>query len=129
MLDDFSMLTGLPQGQQEALLQQMVGMGTLDERQALLAQQLAQAEALRNRQGPQRTTGVGAALQGLGDVASNLAGTLQGRDVRGKMEDLLGKKDAGRQEFVRSLLRAQELLRQQQQGGMGFVPPPPPATY
>lgn len=102
MMDEFSqMWESLPPEVQEQLL----GMGTLDERGALLQQQMAQAEALRQPSGKQYSTGLGAALGGLGDVTRMIGGTMDMGRLQKEQEALLGKKDAGRMSFARYGLR------------------------
>lgn len=102
MMDDFSQLwESLPPEVQEQLL----GMGTLDERGALLQQQMAQAEALRQPSGKQYSTGLGAALGGMGDLARTIGGTMDMSRLQKEQEALLGKKDAGRMSFARHGLR------------------------
>lgn len=100
--DDFSQLfDSLPPEVQEMLM----GMGTLDERGALLQQQMAQAEALRQPSGRQYSTGLGAALGGIGDFARQVAGTRGMDKAQGDLAALLDKKDAGRMAYAKNVLR------------------------
>lgn len=102
MMDDLNAL--LSQMTPEEL-EQIFGMGTLDERGALLNQQMAQAEALRQSSGKQYSTGLGAALGGLGDVTRMVGGTMDMNRLQKEQEALLGKKDAGRGLYVDALRR------------------------
>lgn len=102
MMDDLNAL--LSQMSPEEL-EQLLGMGTLDERGAMLNQQMAQAEALRQPSGQQHSTGWGAALGGVGDMARQIAGTRQMDALRQQQEALLGKKDAGRGLYVDAMRR------------------------
>jgi len=89
MMNDFSQFT-----QEE--LQQLMGLGSMDERQQLVRQQLAQAQALRDPISGQHSTGMGAALGGLGDVFRGIGGQAQGSTSQGKMMDLLKQQDIAR---------------------------------
>lgn len=102
MMDDFNAL--LSQMSPEEL-EQLLNLGTMDERGALLQQQMAQAEALRQPSGRQYSTGLGAALGGIGDLTRQIAGTRQMDTLRQQQEALLGKKDAGRGLYVDALRR------------------------
>jgi hypothetical protein len=101
---DFSaFLASLSPEEQEQLL----GMGTLDERQAMLEQQMAQAQALRQPSDSRHVTGLGAALGGLTDGLRYVQGTREMEALRAQQEGLLGKKDAGRGLFADVLRRKQ----------------------
>lgn len=84
-------------------LAQLLGLGTMDERSQLLQQQLAQAEALRS--GPQQhhSTGLGAALGGLGDVVKNVAGSMKAQKLNDQMAGLADEKDKRRQLYLKAL--------------------------
>lgn len=100
--DDFNaMLSSLSPEE----LQQLLGLGTLDERGALLSNQMAQADALMQPQGRQYSTGLGAALGGIGDLTRQIAGTRQQEALLKQQEALLGKKDAGRGLYTEALRR------------------------
>lgn len=102
-------------------LEQLLGMGTLDERGALLQQQQAQAEALRQKPGMAmgHVSPWGAALAGLGDVANQVRGGVQGQAAGQGLESLLGKKDAGRGAFVEALRRRKGVPAGAGMGDMG----------
>lgn len=102
MMDDLNTL--LAQMSPEEL-EQLLGLGTLDERGGMLQQQMAQAEALRQPSGQQYSTGWGAALGGVGDLTRQIAGTRQMDALRQQQEAILGKKDAGRGLYVDALRR------------------------
>lgn len=102
MMDDLNAL--LSQMSPEEL-EQLLGMGTLDERGGMLQQQMAQAEALRQPSGRQASTGWGAAFGGIADGLRNIQGTQQMDTLRQQQEALLNKKDAGRGKYVDALRR------------------------
>lgn len=84
-------------------LQQYMGLGTVDERSDLVAQQLAQADALRGQAMGDYSTPGGAALGGIGNIVEKMVGGYQGQELRGQQQDLLGQKDAGRMMFLEAL--------------------------
>jgi hypothetical protein len=86
-------------------LEELLALGTLDERGGLLQQQMAQAEALRQPSGRQHSTGLGAALGGIGDLTKFIGGTRQMDDLRAKQEALMGQKDAGRGLYANAIRR------------------------
>lgn len=102
MMDDLNAL--LSQMSPEEL-EQLLGLGTLDERGGMLNQQMAQAEALRQPSGRQATTGWGAAFGGAADGLRNIQGMQQMDAIRKQQEALLGKKDAGRGLYANALRR------------------------
>lgn len=106
-MDDLSsLLSQIPPEQ----LEQMLGLGTLDEEDALLAQQMEQAQALRKGSGKQFSTPVGALLGGLGDVINSGMGAQQANQLMGQRKDLLGKKTSGRKAYVDALRSSQTAL-------------------
>ena len=113
MTEDFNAL--LQQMTPEEL-EQLLGMGTLDERQNMLGHQMAQAEILKQGSGKQYSTGMGAALGGLADVIRAGQGQYQMQQAQAGMEDLLGQKDAGR------ALYADAIRRRPQQPTMDVTP-------
>ena len=84
---------------------QLLAMGTLDERQAMLDRQMQQAELLKQGSGKQYSTGMGAALGGLADVIRAGQGQYQMQQAQTGMEDLLGQKDAGRALYADAIRR------------------------
>ena len=96
MTEDFSAL--LQQMTPEEL-EQLLGMGTLDERQAQMERQRQQAELLRQGSNQQYNTGMGAALGGLADVIRAGQGQYQLENAEAGIQDILGKKDAGRKSY------------------------------
>jgi len=87
-------------------LQQMLGLGTLDERGALLDAQMQQAQALRRPTAVQRQTAGGAIGEGLGDLFRGIAGTIQEKDIGAQQAALLDKKDAGRKGYADAMVAA-----------------------
>lgn len=89
-------------------IKQLLGMGTLDERDQLLAQQQAQAQALMRGAGDssgRRTVG-SALVGGIGDLVGTIAGGAKMRDINAQRIGLLGKKDTGRAGYVDALAKA-----------------------
>lgn len=88
-------------------LKQLLGMGTLDERDQLLAQQQAQAAALMRGGDPSSRHTVGTALVGgIGDLVGTIAGGAKMRDINAQRTGLLNEKDAGRAGYVDALAKA-----------------------
>lgn len=87
-------------------LQQLLGMGSLDERGDAIQQQLEQAMALRNVRPVQRSTAGGAILSGLGDVVGNVRSEMQQKDLRSQQAANLDKKDAGRLAYAQAMANA-----------------------
>lgn len=92
-------------------LKQLLGMGTLDERGGIVQDQIKQAMAMRDPIAGQHSTGMGAALGGLGDVFRGIGGGVAEHGLRQQQQGLLAQKDAGRQSFGNLLIQA---LRGQQ---------------
>jgi hypothetical protein len=86
-------------------LEQLMGLGTLDERGALLDGQLAQAQALRTNNSQGHSTGLGAGLGGLSDVLNAYSSVRDQKAVGAEQQALAGKKDAGRNLYVELLRR------------------------
>lgn len=102
-------------------LQQLLGMGTLDEKGGALEQQMAQALALRQGGGRQYSTGAGAALGAVGDVLNGVRSHQQEGELKKQQEALLGQKDAGRNLYVELLRRrAQSAGKYNGQSGWAF---------
>lgn len=81
------------------LLRQLAGMPGLSEEDDILQQQLAQTEALRQGSGRQYTTGLGAALGGLGDALKGTVGAFAANAVRDKQRSNNAQRSAARQGF------------------------------
>lgn len=90
-----------------------VGMGTLDERGALLEQQLKQAQALRQPQGKEYSTVAGNLLGGMGDIFRGVAGGMKESQLQERQLALLGQKDEGRLKYDQTYM---EELRKLLQG-------------
>lgn len=104
-------------------LQQLLGMGTLDERGQLLQQQQAMAQALRQPQGGGYSSVGGAIGAGLGDLVRGIGGGIASADLMKQQQALLGQKDAGRSAYV-DALRAKPKMPGPVAGsaGMGDLP-------
>jgi hypothetical protein len=105
MMDDTTNPYGDFSAIPDDVLAELLGMGTLDERGDLLAQQMQQAQALRQGGGGQHSTGIGAVLGGLSDSLRYVQGTEKMDSLRAQQEALLDKKDAGRGRYVNALRR------------------------
>lgn len=88
-------------------LAELMGMGTLDERAALLEQQMAQAQALRQPSGERHITGAGGAFGGLNDAVKNVWGAYQQKQLQDQQAALLDQKDQGRSLYLDALRRRQ----------------------
>lgn len=115
--------------------QKLINLGTLDERAALLQQQLARAEALR-QPGPRHSTPMGAAVGGIGDIFNAIQSAMQQRDIQRQQQELLGQKDAGRLSLARAraaaLDRRRKAAMESAAPASGFAPlapPPPDSSY
>ncbi len=84
-------------------IQQLMGMGSLDEQGAQLDQQMAQAQALRQPSGENYSTATGAIAGGIGDTIRAIGGALQTRKIREQQKALTGKKDAGRSLYANTI--------------------------
>jgi hypothetical protein len=100
-------------------IHQLMGLSTADEQEAQLQAQLQQAEELRRAKSGAHTTGLGAALGGLGDVVNSGIGAYQQHKLHGQEQDLLGQKRAGREKYLEILRRAQLGDQLRGTGGMG----------
>lgn len=100
-------------------LEELLRLGTLDERGALLEQQLAQAQALRQPDNRQHYSGFAGAMAGLSNAANNVYGAYQQKKLGEQQQALLGQKDAGRG------LYADAIRRRPAQPTMDVVPAVP----
>jgi len=103
-------------------LEQLIGLGTLDERQQMLGHQMAQAELLRQPSNRHYSTGWGAALGGLADVVRAGQGQYQLEQAQQGMQDLLAQKDAGRGLYV-------DAIRRRPQQPTPDIAPPIPFSF
>lgn len=104
-------------------LEQMLGAGTLDERAALLQQQMAQAEGLRTNNAASARSPIGAALHGVGDMLNAYSARQGVQQARAGHEAVLGQKDALRRAYVEMLRRGGRSAPSPM--GAGDVPLPP----
>lgn len=112
-MDELAMLLeGMPPEQ----VQQLLGLGAIDEEQALLQQQMALAEQLRQGGGGSYSTPLGAALGGLGDVVGGTAGAFQQKGIGGEMQANVGRRVEGRDAYAQAMIDA---LRRQRADAMG----------
>ena len=100
-MNDFNdLISTLPPG----ALEQLLGLGTLDERGAMLDRQLAQAEALRQSGTTPRSTGLGALGSGLAGAINQAVAGAKSNQLRGEQTKLLSEKDRLRLLAVKALL-------------------------
>lgn len=100
--EDYKLMSSLP----PEALQKMLGLGTVDDQQALLQQQMAMAEALR--QPDQRNYGsVGGNIgAGIGNALGAFAGGMQQRDLMGQQRGLIDQRQGGREAYAKALADA-----------------------
>jgi hypothetical protein len=84
-------------------LQQLMQLGSMDEQDADLQQQLAQAQALGAPTEQHALTPTAAVLGGLGNIFKGLTAHRQEGDIRRKRDDLQRKKSEARQLFAQQL--------------------------
>jgi hypothetical protein len=90
-------------------LQQLMHLGTLNQRSDLIQQQMQQAIALRKPSGEKHITGFGAAVGGLADIGNSVVGQIRENKAREALD-----KNMTEQEKARSIIA--ELLRNRQAG-------------
>lgn len=88
-----------------AVLDELMRLGTLDERNALLEQQIAQAQALRQPDNAQHYSALGGVLGGLNSAIGNIYGTYKTEKAAAEQQNLLKQKDAGRGLYVQEMMR------------------------
>lgn len=90
-------------------LEQLLGLGTLDERGEALQQQMALAQALQQPMGGQPSiTPLGGALGALNNGLRYIHGQNQMEELQKQQQALLASKDKGRRDFVSALRRQGE---------------------
>jgi hypothetical protein len=99
-------------------LQQLMQLGSMDEQDADLQQQLAQAQALGAPTEEHHLTPAAAALGGLGNLFRGLSSHRKEGDIRRQRDDLQRKKSEARQLFAQQMGLG---LPPQQSGGGGGV--------
>lgn len=117
-MDELAMLLEGMTPEQQA---QLLGLGAIDEEQALLQQQMQMADQLRQGSGQQFSTPLGAAFGGLGNAVGNIAGAAQQKGLMGEMEANVGRRTEGRQGFTDAMVRA---LREKRANAMGSLTSP-----
>jgi hypothetical protein len=100
--------------------QQILGLGTWDDRHQRLMEQLQQAQALRQDPG-QHSTGLGEALGGLGSVLSTVNSGLQSKALNAKLDALVGQRQQGRDAYAQAIVDA---LRRRQADRFGAITAP-----
>lgn len=115
---DYDVFSYLTPDQAQAL----AGASVTPDKQELLKQQLAQAEALKKGSGQHYTTGLGAAAGGLGDVLSSAVGNIEAKRLRGQQQDLVGQTQKGLGGYYDAL--RQMALAQALRGAPAATPQP-----
>jgi len=95
---------------------QILGLGEIPEKQALLLAQLKQANVLRNQPAPEGRTGPGHLgmytaphpLEVLGHLATQYLGQKQAQDVNEKTQELLKQQTSGRMLYWMKKLRGEQ---------------------
>jgi hypothetical protein len=90
---------GVPPEQRQAVLGQLVGLGGLNDKNAMLREQMAQAEQLMNAPRQRFSTWGGALAGGIGDIVSKIAGKGKLDKLTAEQEAIAKQIDAGRQKF------------------------------
>jgi hypothetical protein len=109
-------------------LEQLMGMGTLDEKGGLLEQQMAQAQALRSNHSQGHSTGLGAGLGGLADILNGYASGRQQKETGEQQQALLAQKDSGRNLYA-DLLRRGRMKNAGAADSLGVVPNAPVSPF
>jgi hypothetical protein len=97
----------------EDTINQILGLGTADEKGGMLNQQIAQAQALRFGRGPQGRSyaGVYTAANPLEHLVHGVEGYRAGKDLdrlHQQQQELMGEQVAGRKAFLDALRRRQQ---------------------
>lgn len=100
------------------VLAQVLGLGSFNSQEAALQRQLMQAQALQQPEMGRHTTGLGAALGGLGGMFSALRGIQQERAANEGIGQLGKQREAARAEFMRGLSGNPALAEQYAQLGV-----------
>lgn len=98
-MDELAMIL---EGMSPEQRQQLLGLGVIDEEQALLQQQMAMADALRQGSGQQYTSPFAAAVGGLGDVVGNISGAVKQKGLMDDLQANVGRRVEGRDAFVQA---------------------------
>lgn len=100
----------------EETINQILGLGGLEDKKSSLAQQLEQAQSIRNRPGPEGRgyAGVYTAANPLEHITSAVQGIKAGRDMDRIIEqqnELLQEQTAGRKQFLDALMKQKNVIR------------------
>ncbi len=114
---DFSQLT-------PEQIQQLLQLGTMDEQDQAIMEQLRAAQALQQSQSGGHRTALAAGIGGLGDAFRAFGGTMKERQARAQRSELLDKKRAGRELFAKLLFGPQGAPE-----GARSVAPAAPLSY
>jgi hypothetical protein len=97
-------------------LQQLMHLGTLNQRSDLLQQQMQQALALRKPSGEKHVTGFGAAVGGLADIGNSVIGQLRENKAREALDQNITEQEQGRTTLanVWAKMQAQQAAAEQQ---------------
>lgn len=105
---------GMQQPQGSDFLQQLgpegmaafMGMGTLENQDADLQQQIAQAQAMRTQAGPQRSGAMAGGIQMIADLLRAYKGRQQEGKLRDERKTLMGDMEGRRSTIARKLFPA-----------------------
>lgn len=73
------------------MVDKLMALSGNSDQERILEEQLAQAQALRNKQWPQYTVPLAAAIGGIGHIFDNVRGAMQEKDLRGQQQGFLAK--------------------------------------
>lgn len=101
--DDFELYSSLS----PEALQQLLGLGSIDSQDALLQDQLAQAQDFgKARGGNYAASPVGAAFGALGDVVRGVGGGIQQHNLMGQRSALIDQQKQGRSAYAAAMAEA-----------------------
>lgn len=94
------------------VMAQLLRQGGIEKRNQLIEQQLAEAQAMGQQQA-EHSTGLGAALGGIGTILDRGVGAYRGKQLRGQQSANLDEIDAGRQAVGTAFADAEDPARLQ----------------
>ena len=87
-------------------IEQLLGLSTAEDENAMLQAQLAQAQELARGSGNRYQTAGGAFLGGAGDLLQAIAGHRDQKALRAKQAELISRQGAGRKQLGQSIYNA-----------------------
>jgi hypothetical protein len=109
-------------------LDRLLGLGSFGQREQLLEEEAARAQAMQQPRGTRYSTGGGALLGAVGDVAGALGGSMYADLIRGKRSQLLDETDQRRRllaEAAKRVAARDDFAKQMKGAGAGDMVPGP----